>query len=112
MKHKSDMQKITKELLHTITQSVVRGVHPEQIFLFGSRAWGVPDKDSDIDLFVIVKESSQPGYRRAREVYRCLRDVAVPIDVIVKTRLEVESSADVVSSLTKKVLEKGRLLYG
>lgn len=106
------MQKITPELLQSISSRIVDALHPEKIVLFGSHAWGEPNQDSDVDLFVIVKESSQPGYRRARDVYRCLRDIAVPIDVIVKTRSEVHCNAHVVTSLTKKVLEEGVVLYG
>jgi hypothetical protein len=52
---------------------IVQAVHPEQILLFGSQAWGQPTADSDIDLLVILGASDQPGYRRTREVYRSLR---------------------------------------
>lgn len=79
---------------------------------FGSYAWGTPHEDSDLDLFVIVHSSDQPAYRRARAIYRCLRDIAVPVDVIVQTHDEVARSSKVVASLARKVLEQGRVLYG
>ena len=100
------MDVVNKLLLQGIVERIRQAIHVEKIILFGSYAWGVPNRDSDIDLFVIVKESPQPGYRRARDVYRCLRDISVPIDVIVKTQEEVQQSANVVTSLTRKCWKK------
>ena len=98
--------------LEEICQRIVAEIKPEKVFLFGSYAWGTPHPDSDLDLFVIVTSSDQPGYRRARAVYRCLRGIAIPIDVVVQTHDEVARSSRVATSLTRKVLEQGKLLYG
>jgi len=64
-----------------ICQRIVAAIQPEKVLLFGSYAWGTPNPDSDLDLFVIVASSDQPAYRRARSVYRCLRGITFPIDV-------------------------------
>lgn len=93
-------------------ETIAATIRPEKIYLFGSHAWGQPRPSSDIDLFIIVSESDQPAYRRAQDVYRCLRGTHLPIEVVVRTRAEIDSAKYVVSSLTKKVLEKGTLLYG
>lgn len=102
----------THKMLTEAVQRIAAALEPEKIYLFGSYAWGEPTQDSDIDLFIIVKESSQPPYRRSREVYRTLRGIREPIEVVVRTIAEVEKSRMVMSSLTKKVLEQGRVLYG
>ena len=100
------------EILSEGIRRIATALHPEKIYLFGSHAWGTPTADSDIDLFVIVKESAQPAYRRSREAYRCLRGMREPFEVIVRTLSEVEKGKTVASSLVKKVLEQGKLLYG
>lgn len=100
------------EKMMEAVQRIAIVLKPEKIYLFGSHAWGVPTQNSDIDLFVIVNDSAQPPYRRSREVYRFLRGIREPIEVIVRTVSEVEKSRMVASSLTKKVLEHGKLLYG
>lgn len=100
-----------KDLAEAIGR-IAQALRPEKIYLFGSHAWGVATPDSDIDLFVIVKESSQPPYRRSHAVYRCLRGIRAPFEVIVRTVPEVEKSKFVASSLVKKILEQGKLLYG
>lgn len=106
------MKQITVELLNEITRRIIEKVHPEKIILFGSQAWGAPGESSDIDLFIVLPHSEEPSYRRARVVYRCLRGIGVPIDVIVQTHDEVERAKRVPTSLTRNVLDKGKVLYG
>jgi predicted nucleotidyltransferase len=99
-------------ILTEVVRRIATALNPEKIYLFGSHAWGTPTPDSDIDLFVIVKESKQPAYRRSRDAYRSLRGIREPFEVIVRTVSEVERSKTVASSLVKRVLEQGTLLYG
>lgn len=106
------MRVVDEDVLKEIARRIVEGIHPEKIILFGSRAWGIPDEWSDVDLFVIVDHSDDPSYERARRVYSFLHGVGIPVDVIVRTREEVESSREVVTSLTRAALDRGRTLYG
>lgn len=106
------MKEVTDSLLGVIVERLVGEFNPDQIVLFGSRAWGEPDEDSDIDLLVVVADSDQPPYRRATRAYRSLRDIGVAVDVIVNTRQEVERSRGVSTSLVHKVLADGKILYG
>lgn len=106
------MEKVTADLLRRISERIVESLHPEKIVLFGSHAWGTPHQESDVDLLVVVSTSDEPPYKRARAVYRSLRDITVPLDVVVQTHDEMERSLRVSSSLTHKVMEEGMVLYG
>ncbi len=106
------MKEITAELLEEVTGRIVAAIHPQKIVLFGSHAWGQPTEDSDIDLMVIVDRAEQPGYRLAREIYRSLRGLKAPVEVLVRTRLEMERNAALKTSLERRVLEEGRVLHG
>lgn len=97
--------------IEEITRRLVAEFAPETISLFGAHAWGHPDDDSDLDLLVVVPESDQPPPRRAARAYRCLREMPVPLDILVKTREEVERSRHVPASLIHEVLKRGRVLY-
>ena len=48
------MKAAYEDLLQAATQRLVAEFQPEEIYLFGSHAWGTPGQDSDIDLMVIV----------------------------------------------------------
>ncbi len=106
------MQTVSTTLLQEITRRLVDEFQPEAIILFGSHAWGKPNEDSDLDLLVIISHSDLPPTQRAMRAHRSLRGLAVPIDVLVKTRAEVERYRPVYASLECEVFEKGKVLYG
>lgn len=106
------MKNLKQEDLDVITQRIVAAVRPEKIILFGSHAWGQPTEDSDIDIMVIVDKSDQPAYRRAREVYRSLRGLKFPVEVLVRTGEELARGLRLKTSLERKAFEKGRVLHG
>lgn len=94
------------------TRRLVAEFQPEQIWLFGSYAWGEPTADSDLDLFVIVPESPENSLSRAQQAHRALGNLEMAKDVIIKTRAEVERVRSLRPTLAYKVLREGRLLYG
>ena len=103
---------INTDELDTIVGRLVETLNPEQIILFGSYAYGVPNQDSDFDLLVIISESDQPRYRRSRVAYSALRGTSFPTDVIVMTREEVNKKLTVRSSLVRQALDQGKVVYG
>jgi len=98
--------------IDTAVERLVAEFQPEQVWLFGSHAWGEPDEQSDLDFVVIVPESDERPIKRMQRAARCLVGLGVPNDVIVHTRAEFDRFRDVVSSLTYKIIREGRLLYG
>jgi len=111
LKQISNKETIT-DAISEATKRISQALNPEKIFLFGSHAWGVLTTNSDIDLFIIIKDSDQPPYRRASKAYRSLRGMRAPIEVVVRTSKEVKNSKSVKTSLANKVLSQGKLLYG
>ena len=105
------MAKISAPLLQEITHRLVDEFQPEEIILFGSYAWGKPDKDSDLDLLVILSHSELSPARRAMRAHRCLQGLNVPKDVLVRTRAEVERFRHVRASLERQIFERGTVLY-
>jgi predicted nucleotidyltransferase len=94
-----------------IVRRLVEGLRPEQIILFGSYAYGEPRKGSDLDLLVVVAESTEPAHRREQRAYRCVGAVRTPKGLLVLTRAEFERQARVVTSLARRVKEGGTVLY-
>lgn len=100
-----------EELIEKIVRHLVEGLQPEQIILFGSYAYGQPTQASDVDIMIIVSESSEPAHRREQKAYACVGAVGVSKDLLVLTREEFERQARVVTSLARRVKERGRILY-
>jgi predicted nucleotidyltransferase len=99
-------------LLQTATQRLVAEFQPEQVWLYGSHAWGQPHDDSDVDLLVVVPQSDETPIRRAQRAHRCLRGLRMPKDVLVETRQEIDRVKGLKTSLENSILNRGRRLYG
>jgi hypothetical protein len=56
---------------------LVNAIQPEQIYLFGSRARGDNQADSDYDLMIVVPASDLPPHRRAQHAHRVLGGMQV-----------------------------------
>jgi predicted nucleotidyltransferase len=106
------MQILEANILDEMVRRLVAEFQPEKIILFGSYAWGEPDEDSDVDLFVIVPESDERPIQRMQRAHHCLGDLKVSTDVLVKTRAEADRYRHVRASLAHKVFGEGRVLYG
>jgi predicted nucleotidyltransferase len=105
------MKAVTDAVLEEMTRRLVEEFQREQVILFGSYAWGAPDPYSDVDLMVIVDQSDLPDYERSLRAHRCLSEVDVPKDVIVKTRAEFDFFRQVRASLEHKIGRQGKVLY-
>jgi len=103
-----------QRLNETVGEIVARlraALSPIAIYLYGSYAYGTPNRHSDIDLLVVVERSDLDAYERDALAYRALRDIPVPIDVQVYTRREFEERAALKVSFERTVKKKGRLLH-
>ena len=106
------MNRPFQELIDRATERLVAEFHPDEVWLFGSHAWGTPGKDSDVDLMVIVPESDERATRRMQRAHRCLQRLGFGKDVLVPTRAEVDRYKHLRASLFQQVLSRGRSLYG
>lgn len=106
------MKILDENLLETATQRLVAEFQPEQVWLYGSHAWGSPNEDSDVDFMVVVRDSDESAVRRSQRAHRCLRGLRMPKDIVVPTRSQVERYKHLRASLFHQVLANGRKLYG
>ena len=106
------MKTIAPGLLEEAVERLKAEFQPEQIFLFGSHAWGTPHDDSDVDLMVIVPHSEQKAIRRMQRAHHCLGDLDMSKDVFVQTRAEFDRCRHLSASIQHQILERGRKLYG
>jgi predicted nucleotidyltransferase len=102
--------RIGEPLLQTIVQRLLVAGRPQKIILFGSRARGQADRDSDYDLLIIEK-TRQPRYRRAVPYRRALKDLGTSKDIVVWTPSEIREWQNVSNAFITTALREGVVLY-
>lgn len=90
---------------------LVAELKPERIYLFGSRARGQADPESDYDLLVVVRERVGPGREMEQRANAALWGLDVPIDVAILTTEYFTWMLGAAASLPATVEREGRLLY-
>ena len=89
---------------------IVKRFRPERIILFGSHARGDAGPDSDVDLLVVMDfEGSK--LQRMVELRGTLRDIAVPVDILVTRPADFAWRKDVVGTIEWPAFKEGKVLY-
>lgn len=96
--------------LEEIARTIVQGLHPRRIVVFGSRARGSRRADSDVDLMVEM-DCDCPPAERMRRVYRLFGPRRWSLDVVVYTPEEVRQQRAQRNSLIRSIEAEGRVLY-
>lgn len=97
--------------LEPVCRVITETVKAEAIYLFGSRAYGIPTNDSDYDLCVIIPENSMRPADAVKAIRRALFSAqSVPLDVIVYRSNAFHQRAEH-ASLERKIAREGVLLY-
>lgn len=105
------MKVIDQKLLDETVRRIVAVLQPEAIYLYGSHAYGQPHGDSDVDLLVVVNESTLSPHKRAVVAYRVLQGLLLPAEIKVATRAEFERRAQWQSSIERVARDRGKVLY-
>ena len=97
-------------ILERITRTIVDHFHPERVVLFGSRARGDADAESDFDLLVEMDSAKRPP-ERAIEVSAVFGLHEWPMDIFVYTPQEMERHKKIRGTLASIVEAEGAVLY-
>lgn len=99
------------KVLEKIIKAILQVITPDKIILFGSRARGDAQEDSDYDLLVI-KSGIDNRREIAQDIYVKLVEVNASVDVIVETQENIEKYRDTIGSIIKPALKDGIVVYG
>jgi len=106
------MAKDIQPLLRKIVEILVAEYQPERIILFGSHAYGEPDRASDIDL-LILKETDESFPKRWAEVCELAAEIVgtIPFSPLVITPTELEKRRAKGDQFFEEILTRGKVLY-
>ena len=107
------MDKAIQAELDKLKELIINAIPVEQIYLFGSYAYGTPRKDSDLDLYVVIKDDVPMRELEAGLQIRFAidRKKSMPVDIIAKKKSNFLSRLDDIT-LERKVTRDGIMIYG
>jgi predicted nucleotidyltransferase len=99
--------------LDMLKDIIVNTLPVEQIFLFGSYAYGTPHKDSDLDLYVVLKdEVKMRDIDAAIQIRLAIdRKKSMPVDIVV-SKQSAYKKRNLSPTMERTVAEQGVLVYG
>jgi len=100
---------VEQRKIRSAARTIVENFSPRKIILFGSHAYGKQDRDSDVDLLVVLKAAK--NNLDAAVAIRQAIDHDFPIDIIVRTPKQIEQRLRWGDSFIKEIMEKGEVLY-
>lgn len=101
---------VTEQEINNVVSRIVEFYKPEKIILFGSYALGNADENSDLDL-LLIKDTAEPPINRAEGIHKALRDLFLPMDILVYTPNEILNDQDRKFTFIHDVLKTGKILY-
>lgn len=106
------MVQLTQEVLNAITQRIVEELRPERVYLLGSRAYGVPRSDSDLDLAVVLPRGVEPQHEDHVRALRAVGSIGCDVDVLVYAADRFDQRSGWRANMEHTVRNEGRLLFG
>ena len=107
------MDAVIQAELDKLKELIVNAIPVEQIYLFGSHAYGKPHRDSDLDLYVVLKDDVPMRDLDAGLQIRMAiaRKKSMPVDIIAKKKKDFMNRLDDIT-LERKVNRDGIRIYG
>ena len=102
-----------RQNLDEIAQIIAQTVPVESIYLFGSYAYGTPNKDSDLDIYVVFKDELPMRELDAiTAISRAIRPVKkMPMDILGLKQNRFHDRK-LYATLEKKIVREGVKIYG
>lgn len=101
---------LVQQVIERITERIRAATPPgTRIIAFGSVARGTAGPESDVDLLVIEPEQKDP-YQEAGRLYRLMRGVKTPVDILVTDLATFETWKDTPCTVYNEAARDGVVL--
>ena len=102
-----DIEELKKQIVENL-----KPLDPKKIVLFGSYAYGEPNEDSDIDIF-ILKDDYKNKYKEISKARELLSDIKISKDVLMTNTeyYETHSDENWINTALYDIRKYGDILY-
>ncbi len=97
--------------IREVVSEIVGKFAVEQVYLFGSHAYGKPAAGSDVDLLIVMNHDKPNNRKQMFEIANVLPFHPFPMDIVVRTPRDIRVRIPQGDWFLKDAVTKGRLLY-
>lgn len=103
---------IARDEIVRAARKIAEAVRPEKVILFGSYAYGVPTKDSDVD-FLIVHPARTRSQRIeiAIKASNALEPRPFPVDLLVRSADKIQERVKMGDYFLREISQRGQVVY-
>lgn len=106
------MRPTIQEQLPTIIQAITSNTKIEDLFLFGSWAYGEPKPDSDLDIYLVIPDSEVDICDLNAEIrFALYKKLSFPLDLVIAKKSVFERRSKALT-LENIILKQGVRIYG
>jgi len=106
------MQTTIQEQLNTIIQAITSNTKIEDVFLFGSWAYGEPKSNSDIDIYLVIPDSDMDIYELNADIrFALYKKLALPLDLVIAKKSVFDRRSKALT-LENTIVKQGVRIYG
>lgn len=95
-------------VIRRYAREIAEQFHPKKIILFGSRAYGTPHEDSDVDLLVVMPARNELD--QAAKISFAIEE-PFPLDLIVRTPRNLKWRLEQGDWFLREITTLGKTLY-
>ena len=103
---------IDTTIIEEVKKRLIQAYNPLVIYIFGSYAWGCPDKESDLDLLIVVDKYKKDRHQTLVDGHKALIGLYVPKDILVYSKEEWDRFSQDETKFCYKIKHEGKLIYG
>jgi predicted nucleotidyltransferase len=103
----------TREEINRVAKALADDFHPQKIILFGSRAYGNPREDSDVDLLVLLPIADSELATMTRLILAAHKVVrgTYSMDILAKDPKQAAEGYREGDQLLRDAIDRGIVLY-
>ncbi len=101
---------LTNNEISQLVDKIVVHYKPDKVMLLGSYANNTATENSDLDLLIIKNTELEP-HKRNSELYKLLKGVLFPLDILIYTRSEYEAFSHQKHTFLNHALKTSKTLY-
>ncbi|MBI5763210.1 MAG: nucleotidyltransferase domain-containing protein [Planctomycetes bacterium] len=95
--------------IRSLARCIADEYRPLRIILFGSYAYGKPQRDSDVDLLVVMPYSGNSAHKALEILNRA--NPRFGVDLLVRSPTELAKRLRMRDGFMQEIIEKGETLY-